>query len=101
MQAQKLAANASREDDNLLAELRKLLGDDHLKLLGLCYSLTVANFWMFDEFGIDFCHRSKDTSTKEAEDENSRLLVKREPILRHVLAKASVAYFADLVKALP
>jgi hypothetical protein len=97
--------NHSRKYDNLFAELRKLLGDDHLNLLGLCYSLTVANVWMFDEFGIGFCHRSKDTyrtRTKGADDEkNSDLLVNHEPMLRHQLAKASVAYFVDLVKALP
>jgi hypothetical protein len=92
----------SQQYDALFAELHKLLGDDHLKLLGLCYSLTVANVWMFDEFGIGFCYRSKDTyrtSTKEVEDEkNPKLLVNREPMLRHQLAKASVTYFTDLSK---
>jgi hypothetical protein len=95
----------SQQYDALFAELHILLGDDHLKLLGLCYSLTVANVWMFDEFGIGFCSRSKDTyrtSTKEAEEEkNPKFLVNREPMLRHQLAKASVTYFTDLVKSLP
>ena len=91
--------------DALFAELQILLGDNHLQFLGLCYSLTVAGVWMFDEFGIGFCFRSKDTyrtNTKEAEGENNpKLLVNREPMLRHQLAKASVAYFTDLVQALP
>ena len=74
--------------DDLFAELISVLGDDHTKLLGLCYSLTVSNFHARDEFGSIFYFTSIGLFTHE-----------QLPMLRHELATACVDYFCNAVVA--
>ncbi|KAI9762488.1 MAG: hypothetical protein M1840_001248 [Geoglossum simile] len=95
----------SSESDMIFSMLSADIGEENLNLLGLCYSLTVSNTFSLGEFGEPFYYRSTNvyrTSTKEAEDrKDSGFLYNHIPRLRCDLAKACVAYFTDLVAALP
>jgi hypothetical protein len=86
--------------DALLEEVREVLGDQLLEILGLCHTHTIPVTRSFDEFGLQISIRNPNiyrTSTKQAVEQcNPKFLKDRTPDLRYRLAKKATDYMSGL-----
>ncbi|KAK6544017.1 hypothetical protein TWF694_000731 [Orbilia ellipsospora] len=76
--------------NHLIEEMHELLGAENVKLLGLCYSLSIWRYLAYDEFNTPFFGCPTDIP----------LFHKRAAGLRYELARLCVSYFDKLVRGL-
>ncbi|OAA40901.1 hypothetical protein ISF_09790 [Cordyceps fumosorosea ARSEF 2679] len=100
VEGQLAALRAWRQYDDTVTDIRQLLGEKTIELLGLCYSLTFSNALSYDEFGtcFYFVYLGSFGPPSHHHDSHRKLGPDNQlPILRQKLASGIVAYFHDVV----